>query len=90
MEYIDITIFIGIILGLLALTILVNKKMREPQLEKEIDYKAFYVMGISLIPIGIILTTVISPAFICIAGAGASFVFFGLRNKDKWQTDQEI
>jgi len=84
-----ILIIIGIITILVTvgilLTLIVWKKNKEGKYE-EPDYQAFFVMGICLLPIGIIFMTTVSPAFIGFAGMGVCYMAIGLANRDKWKT----
>lgn len=80
-----ICILLIIICTLIFIIFLTRKKMNEEP-KKEIDYKAFYIMGISFLPLGIILTvTVDNPGFIGFTGLGACYIAIGLANKDKWK-----
>lgn len=56
-----------------ALQILKKKEVHEP------DYYVFFVIGITWIPLGIVLENF---AFI---GMGVLFMIVGLKNKDKWK-----
>ena len=42
-------------------------------------------MGISFLPIGIVFTVSISPAFVGFTGIGICYMAIGLANKDKWK-----
>ena len=76
-------IVILVILGiLLIMTFLIRKEDRKYE---EPDYQAFFIMGISFLPMGIVFTIAISPAFIGFAGIGICYIAIGLTNKDKWK-----
>jgi hypothetical protein len=75
-----ITIFI------LIVTVLWMKKKGNEGKRKEIDYRAFFIMGISFLPLGIVLTFVVgNPGFIGFMGLGIAYIAIGLANKDKWK-----
>lgn len=85
--WILITIILGVItlvVGLLVLYMLQKKKSegnyREP------DYRAFFIMGICFLPMGLIFTSTISPAFISFLAIGVIYMAIGLANRDKWKT----
>ena len=69
--------------GLLT-ALAVYKKRRKTE-EVKPDYRAFFVLGISLLPMGAVLTVAISPGFIGIAGLGAAYLAIGLANRSKWK-----
>jgi hypothetical protein len=75
-----ITIFV------LIFTVLLVKKNSKNEKNKDIDYRAFYIMGISFLPLGIVLTVVVdNPGFIGFIGLGVCYIAIGLANKDKWK-----
>jgi len=84
MEY---TITILILLGLtlvLGLGVLVWKN-RGNLNQCETNYKAFFIMGISFLPPGIVLWVATgNPGLIGISGLGAAYLAIGLSNRDKW------
>jgi len=51
---------------------------------KPVDYKIFFVLGISLIAMGISLMSAVRPTSIIFLGGGVSFVAIGLANRNKW------
>jgi len=85
-----------IMIGILIITILILivtvlwvRKNRISEQIKEIDYRAFFIMGISFLPLGIVLSVVIgNPGFIGFIGLGAFYIVFGLANKDKWKKEE--
>jgi len=86
-EWIFISIFLialSIVIGI-ALILVYRKKNKEGTF-KEPDYLAFFILGISFLPMGIIFTTVINPAFIGFLGIGVCYMAIGLANLDKWKT----
>jgi hypothetical protein len=80
-------IAISVIIGI-ALVLVYRKKNKEGTF-KEPDYRAFFIMGVSFLPMGIIFTTVISPAFIGFLGIGVCYMAIGLANRDKWHKKEE-
>ena len=60
-------------------------KKRNPKKGKEVDYKSFFVMGISFVGLGIVFTATINPGFLGITGLGVIYILYGWKNKDKWK-----
>jgi uncharacterized membrane protein len=52
--------------------------------KKQVDYRSFLFLGISLISIGLILTIAINPAFVSILASGVCLIAISLANKEKW------
>ncbi len=86
-EYIIILLLIlAIIIGIATILIYHNKKKIET--EKEIDYRTFYILGISFLPMGLILSiTTKNPGMIGIMGLGGAYLAIGLANRDKWKNE---
>ena len=74
-----ILVVVGIILSVIFL-----KKKQEGKYE-EPDYRVFFIMGISFLPIGIVFMITVSLAFIGFTGIGICYMAIGLANKDKWK-----
>lgn len=75
-----------ITISILIVTVLWVMKNKKNELSKDVDYRAFFIMGISFLPLGIVLSFVIgNPGFIGFIGLGAFYIVFGLANKDKWK-----
>lgn len=72
-----------LIVGIVTLLILL-KKRKEGKME-EPDYRAFFIMGISFLPLGIILSVVVSVGLLAIAALGLIYIIIGLTNRDKWK-----
>lgn len=54
--------------------------------KKETDYKAFFVMGLCFLPLGITLSiTTKNPGLMGITALGAVYMWMGFSNKDKWE-----
>jgi hypothetical protein len=79
--------FIAVLIGVIAFYI--QKKNQKEGITREVDYRAFFIMGISFLPLGIIFTAAISPAFIGFIGIGACYMAIGLANRDKWKEKEE-
>ena len=85
-SWILITIFLGIIAIVIGIIVLLTlRKNLKAGLAREIDYRTFFIMGISFLPMGIIFTAVISPVFISFIAIGVCYLAIGLANRDKWK-----
>jgi heme/copper-type cytochrome/quinol oxidase subunit 2 len=70
----------------LIITVLWMKRTKKNEQTKEIDYNVFFIMGISFLPLGIVLTaTVKNTGFIEFTGLDIAYVAIGLANEDKWR-----
>ncbi|MFC1873686.1 hypothetical protein ACFLYX_00100 [Chloroflexota bacterium] len=88
-------VIIGIVVGLILVGILAVIALRkhEEGKSKETDYRAFFILGISFLPLGIIYeivffvsgTKVFLVLGIAFIGMGISYLAIGLGNKDKWK-----
>lgn len=76
-------IIIAVIIGIV--TVVLALKMKKEGVTKEPDYRAFFIMGISFLPMGIVFTTIINPGFISFIGLGVIYISIGLAHKDKWK-----
>ena len=86
--WILLTIILGIIAVIVGVFVLfVMQKKKKEGTYKEPDYRAFFIMGICFLPMGIIFTTAISPAFISFLALGIIYMSIGLANKDKWKKE---
>ncbi|MDG6218769.1 MAG: hypothetical protein QCI00_04960 [Candidatus Thermoplasmatota archaeon] len=77
-----------ITISILIITVLWVRKFKKNEHTKEIDYRAFFILGISFLPMGIIFTTVTSPAFIGFIGIGVCYIAIGLAHRDKWKKEK--
>jgi len=51
----------------------------------EPNYKAFFIMGITFLSLGIVLSAATeNPGLIGISGLGFAYLAIGLKNRDKW------
>lgn len=73
---------ISVLLGILMIAIW---KRRKPEQEKEIDYQAFFTMGISFIGLGAILTATINVGFLGFVALGIIYIILGLSKRNKWK-----
>ena len=78
-------ILVGFVLvGVLA-TLIVYRRSRGKD-EAEVDYRAFFVLGLCLLPMGMLFSFLINPGFLGIMGLGAFYIALGLSNRDKWKS----
>lgn len=81
-------LFTGTILLILVLlgifTAVVGWKRRREGKYQETNYMVFFVIGISLAPLGLIFSIIIGPGFFGIAALGIIYMLIGLAKKDKW------
>jgi len=80
---IGIITLIIIALGVIVLFIVIKKKKEGKYIEP--DYRAFFVLGICLLPMGLILMIAITPGFLGFAGLGIIYMIIGLSHRDKWK-----
>lgn len=59
-------------------------KRKKEGIEKEPDYKAFFIIGITFLGAGIVFMITINPGFLGFTIFGLFWMIFGLVNKDKW------
>lgn len=57
--------------------------------EKPTDYRVFFILGCSLIAVGISLMSAVGPAFLGFLGSGVVFMIIGLANRDKWEKSKK-
>jgi hypothetical protein len=63
--------------------------MIEMKDEKPTDHRPFFILGCSLITVGISLISAVGPAFLGFLGAGVVFMAIGLADKDKGESKRE-
>jgi len=68
-----------IVILIIGLGILFVYKRKDPNYNHEPDYRVFFILGITWLPLGIATD---NPAF---WGMGAIFMVLGLANRDKWK-----
>ena len=91
-EWILIIIFLIallIVIGIIITLIFLNKK-ENGRINKEIDYKAFSLIGIIWISVGVVfMITINFPIGITSMGMGTVYMAIGLGNRDKWERKNE-
>lgn len=88
-SWILISIFLGVIAVIIGVILFFSlRKNQKDGITKEEDYRAFFIMGISFLPLGIIFTVTINPAFISFIAIGGCYIAIGLANKDKWKKEK--
>lgn len=81
-----IIILLGIGMITTILGVLVAWKKRKEWKSKETDYRAFFIMGISFLPLGIVMTiTIGNPGMLGLTALGIIYMIMGLANRDKWK-----
>jgi len=56
---------------------------------KEINYLSLFLLGCSLLSVGVIFTAAINPALISIMASGICLIAIGLAKRDKWSATNE-
>ena len=51
---------------------------------KEVNYLSLFLLGISLVSVGVIFTAAINPVFIFIMASGLGLMAIALAKRDKW------
>lgn len=72
-----IILALGILVAVIALKRKKEGKYPEP------DYRAFFIFGICLLPMGIVFITTVNHGFIGFTGLGAIYMIIGLAHRDK-------
>lgn len=78
-------ILVGFVMVGVLVALVVYRRRRGAE-NVEVDYRAFFVLGLCLLPMGALFSFLINPGFIGIMGLGAFYVVFGLTNRDKWKS----
>ena len=88
-------VIVGIIVGLILIGILVAMTLKRKREGKsgETNYRAFFILGVTLFPLGIIYEIVFfvsgTKVFLILGLAfiamGLSYVAIGLANRNKWR-----
>lgn len=77
-------LIVGFVLVGVLVTIVVIRRRRRVE-EVEVNYLAFFVMGLSFLPMGALLSFFINPGFLGFIGLGAFYIFLGVSNRDRWK-----
>ena len=76
---------LGLSLTGLAIGLLILKKRRSGDHEA-VNYRAFFVIGITFLPAGVALfASTGNSGFFGMSGMGAAFLAIGLVNREKWK-----
>jgi Gpi18-like mannosyltransferase len=87
MDYMLITAIISVIMLMIATVVALTvwKKRKETKTQ-ETNYKAFFVLGICFMPLGVVLSSAVGNfGFIGITMLGVVYFMIGIVNKDKWE-----
>jgi amino acid transporter len=76
-------IILLLVVGILTLLILM--RLRKESKTKEQDFRVFFVLGIIFLPLGIVLSLVVSVGFLGIAVVGFIDILIGLIYRGKWK-----
>jgi len=75
---------IALALGIIVLVIALKKKKEGKYPEP--DYRAFFILGTCLLPVGVPLwISTNNPGLLGISGLGAVYIIIGLAHRDKWK-----
>jgi uncharacterized membrane protein len=72
-----------------AITVFMVKKKRNEgrDMSERPDYRAFFILGITFLPMGLIMSiTVENPGFYGITAMGTIFFLIGISHKDEWKS----
>jgi amino acid transporter len=79
-----------IIILVLIVTVRYMKKKREAGIQEDPNYQAFFYIGMSWLPIGIVFMVILNTGLgIAFLGLGAAYITIGLANKDKWKKKEK-
>ena len=82
-------ILLGLTLSVAIILIIIKKNKKKTDEVKEINYQAFFIMGISFLGMGTVFTAAINPGFLGITVLGIIYMIIGLKNKDKWANQKK-
>lgn len=83
--YILIGVLIGVIVIGVAIALLFRERKKEG-VKKEVDYQAFFSVGIVFLFAGIPLAiSTKNPGLLGISALGAFYIILGLQHKDEWK-----
>ena len=78
----------SLVVGLVLLGLLVGAVVwkRRQGGEREVNYKAFFILGVTFLPVGVTLSTATdNPGLMSLTGLGVAYIAIGLANRDKWK-----
>jgi len=85
-EFIPIIAIIAVIilaLGVLVAFIAIKRKKEGKYPEP--DYRAFFIFGITILPVGIVFVAAVNPGFMGFIALGLIYMILGLSHRDKWK-----
>jgi flagellar basal body-associated protein FliL len=89
-SWILISIFLGVIAIIIGIIVFLTlRKNQKEGRTKEVDYRAFFIMGICFLPLGIIFTATINIGFMGFIAIGLIYMSIGLANRDKWKNKEK-
>ena len=72
--------------SIVLVTIWIKRKNIKTGSSKDPDYRALFILGITFLPMGLVMTiTVDNPGFYGITALGIVFLITGLAHKDEWR-----
>ena len=75
-----------IVLALGFIVLFISMKKKKEGKYEEPDYRAFFILGICFLPIGIVfMITIRNPGFLGISGLGIIYMLIGLSYREKWK-----
>ena len=80
-----IVLVVLVMVGLFVVLLLREKKKVDEC--GKINYKAFFILGMNFIPIGVVFMIVVSPAFISFLAIGLCYIAIGMSHKDEWDKE---
>ena len=78
----------SLVVGLVLLGLLVGAVVwkRRQGGEREVNYKAFFILGVTFLSLGITMSAATgNPGMIGFTGLGLAYIAIGLANRDKWK-----
>ncbi|KYK29935.1 MAG: hypothetical protein AYK23_04895 [Candidatus Proteinoplasmatales archaeon SG8-5] len=78
-------LIVGIVMVIILVAVVIVLRKRGMMQQKETNYKAFFVIGVGLLPVGIVLMLAVGIFFVYLVGLAVSYMAIGLVNRDKWK-----
>jgi hypothetical protein len=79
-----VTILALVAISIGTIVVLITWKKRQQGKPYNINYLAFFLMGVCFLGAGIVLMTTINSAFIGLIGIGVVSIIISLANRNKW------